>query len=415
MKPQKPLRAFRIQDENIPPAVPGHKTIHHRNKSSPALSAAANGPGVKGAARRTAFGDVSNTLHVNRPVQDDLSIVTRNGYEIGEKHVLPLNGKKSTAFLRPAQRQLSVTGPKGLVNNFSNITALASTSRLIAAEAQPTTQAANMRKPLTKRSSTAVFKDLVPPLAQADKPANIYKPLPPSIPTALAQREISTRQQQYYPQDSKLVLAKVQRVQHESAAAVSGKVDYGQASAYSSTSTLVDSAYRSDGVYIDEKGYTSSYEHVKESEQPLAASSTIDKESEEGVLLGEVKSTATTTCKNQPYQSRALPPQKNTTLEPEEYWDDEEDDEIYDEDEGFVTARSYKSRGDNTTGGATTILFPKLNQKIKKELATAKVLTEERKTYQELEDEAFDTSMVAEYGEEIFSYMKELEVCSSFN
>lgn len=414
MKPQRPLRAFRIQDENVPPAVPRHKTIHHRNKSSPALSTAANGGGVKGAARRTAFGDVSNTLHANRPVRDDLSIITRNGIEIGEKLVVPLDGKKSTAFLRPAQRPLSVTGLKGLLNNVPNITAPAPASKLVAAEAQPTIQAANMRKAMTKRSSTAVFKDLVPPPVQADKPApNIYKPLPASIPNALAPREISTRQQQYYPQDSKLASAKVQRILHESATAVSGKVDYDQASAYSSTSTLVeDSAYRSDGIYIDEKGYLRSYEHVEEREQPLAASSSIDKESEGGVLLEEVKPTATTTYKN---QSRTIPPQRSTTLEPEEYWDDGEDDEIYDEDEGFVTARSYKSRGDNTTGGATTILFPKLNQKIKKELATAKVLTEERKTYQELEDEAFDTSMVAEYGEEIFSYMKELEVRSSFN
>ena len=51
-----------------------------------------------------------------------------------------------------------------------------------------------------------------------------------------------------------------------------------------------------------------------------------------------------------------------------------------------------------------------MNQKAKKEIAAARELIERSKTAQELEDEAWDTTMVAEYGEEIFQYMKDLEV-----
>ena len=100
-----------------------------------------------------------------------------------------------------------------------------------------------------------------------------------------------------------------------------------------------------------------------------------------------------------------LPP----VSEPEEYWEEEEIAEGYEED-GYVTARSFKSRGENTTGGATTIIFPKLNQRARKEIAMAKELIEGSKTVEELEDEAWDTTMVAEYGDEIFEYMRNLEV-----
>jgi hypothetical protein len=94
--------------------------------------------------------------------------------------------------------------------------------------------------------------------------------------------------------------------------------------------------------------------------------------------------------------------------EPEEYWEDEEE-EIYDE-QGYATAHSYPSRGDNTTGGATTVLFPKVTNKVKSELAAAKAFVESSRTVEEIEDEQWDTSMVAEYGDEIFAYMRELEV-----
>jgi G2/mitotic-specific cyclin 3/4 len=91
--------------------------------------------------------------------------------------------------------------------------------------------------------------------------------------------------------------------------------------------------------------------------------------------------------------------------------EEEEEEEVYD-DQGYTTAHSYRSRGDNTTGGATTVLFPKVTSKVKRELAEAKDLVESSRTQDEIEDEIWDTTMVAEYGDEIFEYMRELEVCS---
>lgn len=106
---------------------------------------------------------------------------------------------------------------------------------------------------------------------------------------------------------------------------------------------------------------------------------------------------------------RALPQVPKS--EPEEYWEDDEE-EVYDE-QGYTTAHSYRSRGENTTGGvttATTLMFPKANGRVQVEVAAAKKIVEAARTQDEIEDEAWDTSMVAEYGDEIFSYMRELEV-----
>lgn len=98
--------------------------------------------------------------------------------------------------------------------------------------------------------------------------------------------------------------------------------------------------------------------------------------------------------------------------EPEEYWDEDEEQEY--EAEGYTTAHSYRSHGDNTTVGATTLVAPKMTSMVEKELQIAKEIVQESLTEEEIEDEAWDISMVAEYAEEIVEYMRDLEVCLGF-
>ena len=109
--------------------------------------------------------------------------------------------------------------------------------------------------------------------------------------------------------------------------------------------------------------------------------------------------------------SKALPVPPATS-EAEEYWDEDEeqDQELYDE-QGYTTAHSYRSHGDNTTGGPTTMVAPKATAIEKRELDIAKAYVLQNQTEEEVEEEQWDVSMVAEYGEEIFEYMRELEVC----
>jgi hypothetical protein len=91
---------------------------------------------------------------------------------------------------------------------------------------------------------------------------------------------------------------------------------------------------------------------------------------------------------------------------------DDEYDEDYEEElyEGSQTV----TRGgvtDNTTGGATVVLCPKHTAKTLREIEEARQVVENTRTAEDIEDDQWDTSMVAEYGDEIFEYMRTLEVC----
>lgn len=379
--------------------------------------------GLKLAAKRTAFGDVSNvssnTANLFRPSKDDSAIGAKGEYSILEKMIPTQQDKKASSFLRPAQRPLSVSGLKGLLNNVAHSTSLPSVKQpLVDIQPPPQqgSQAANTRKLVTKKS-TAVFKDAVAVQPQNAAP-EVQKPLPTTAPIAPVHRELQTRQQLKESDESREQRPKLPPTQGKQLGQVLLQEPAAAPSATSATqaSSEEPAVLRSDGIYVNEHGQVRFYgleeslEHV-DSLQP----------SDKGVLLAvevpnqnakvgpsQVLDAYLATTHPEIHQRPTLAP----VSEPEEYWDDE-GEENYDE-EGYVTARSFKSRGENTTGGATTVLFPKVNQKTRKEIAAAKELIEGSKTAEELEDEAWDTTMVAEYGEEIFQYMKDLEVREAF-
>lgn len=89
-------------------------------------------------------------------------------------------------------------------------------------------------------------------------------------------------------------------------------------------------------------------------------------------------------------------------------WEEEDEQEFYDA-EGYTTARSLRSRGDTTGGLTVPVVAPTVNAAVERELEAARVFVEQNRTTEELDDELWDTSMVAEYGEEIFEYMRDIE------
>lgn len=413
-QPQRPTRTLRAiyGDENVISTVGTQKTLHQRNKSSPALSDIHQAGALKLAAKRTAFGDVSNIANVSRPSKDDSAIGAKGEYSVLEKPISTQQDKKAPPLLRPAQRPLSVAGLKGLLNNVADSTNLPPVKQPLVDIQQPlqqTSQAANTRKLMTKKS-TAVFKDSVATQPQYPAP-EVQKPLPSTAPIAPVHRELQPRQQ---PNESK----DPQESQSERQPTQNNKVGQGAAQALAPASTAAQASseepavLRSDGIYIDEQGQVQFYgleesvEHVEilqPSDKVMLLP--VDVPNPNG-KLGQDQVLDAYLPKSHPETHRR--PTLASVSEPEEYWDDE-GEENYDE-EGYATARSFKSRGENTTGGATTLLFPKVNQRTRKEIAAAKELIEGSKTVEELEDEAWDTTMVAEYGEEIFQYMKDLEV-----
>jgi G2/mitotic-specific cyclin 3/4 len=101
---------------------------------------------------------------------------------------------------------------------------------------------------------------------------------------------------------------------------------------------------------------------------------------------------------------------KQNVVDIEEYWDEEEE-EFFDA-QGCITTRSFRSAGgDNTTGGVSIVLNPRANARVERELQAAKIWVEDNITPEDVEEEAWDTTMVVEYGDEIFVYMRDLEVC----
>ncbi|KEY65472.1 hypothetical protein S7711_08312 [Stachybotrys chartarum IBT 7711] len=95
--------------------------------------------------------------------------------------------------------------------------------------------------------------------------------------------------------------------------------------------------------------------------------------------------------------------------EPEEYWDEEDEEDYDDQDQAYTTAHSFRSR-DLTTSGATTLLAPRITARVQRELEEARLEVMKNTTPEEIDEESWDVSMVAEYGEEIFDYMRDLEI-----
>lgn len=412
IQPQRPVRSIRVYgDENVAPSLGTQKTIHQRNKSSPALSTVAQAGGLKAAAKRTAFGDLGNAANVSRPSKDDSAILTKANVTVSEKPVAVLSQEqKPTAFLRPAQRPLSVSGLKSLLHNVPGIHSQASIKQVPFASqqpAQPSIQQANTKKIATKKS-TAIFKDAAvshPDQPKAEIGVSKAAPLPP------VHRELLPSQQS---RETKLREdSKPSSEENRNTILTDPQPGHTAEEPLSLVPSSEEAApFRSDGIYIDNHGDVQHYGFSEDNEKiehqapgpvngGLAPVQSIDP---------KVVARVDEYLKRQDEERQAdvAAQQKLPSVsEPEEYWDEE--DGNY-EEEGYVTARSFKTRGENTTNGVTTLVFPKVNQKIKKELAAAKELIESTKTPEEIDDETWDTSMVAEYGDEIFGYMRDLEV-----
>jgi G2/mitotic-specific cyclin 3/4 len=368
-QPQKPLRALAPQNENAPLHIlPGKpslvaKTIHQRNKSTPALSTLMSAGGLKAtAAKRAPFADTSNTV---RPqVKDDMQMVGKAKENIVLKDASFVStkdfAKPSVLNNRPAQRPLANITNKANASTASDPLKPASlkTDAPKALLKKATTVFREQHSdPLTE--STAANVPARQPLKQAVEPTQttsqrVAKPLPNEPTSALLPSVKPVQRKPLEPTEP------LTRIKEESV-----------------TDVHIEGKYTNGAVEV--KAEQREHVHVLEE------------------------------------QARALEQQRHEELanslarvEQEEYWDEDEEDEFYDAD-GYTTARSLRSRGDNTTGGVTLVLAPRITAKSKRELEAAAQWVEAHRSQDDVEDELWDTSMVAEYGEEIYEYMHALE------
>lgn len=375
--------------------------------------------GLKAAAKRTAFGDLSNIVSNTKPSKDDASIAMKSELP-SSKNDHPLQIRKSIQILRPTQRPLSVAGLKGFLTGTSNA-GVESTNKSNVAEDVASTQGFNSRKTLIKRNTT-ILKDSSLDANAESEPASKLASIgtEPGLnqqqDTAYGGKDVVEQEPRFLPplEDAKLVYDPVKAPSPIQLPPSFPSVEQ----------TVPEKPHHSEPVHPVEAS--------KRDHQPLDAKADDVQPAPETETLPTVSQALAL-----PAMSQAIPSQSNSYLpqtiqkqlgtqpippllpyvprnhmviepEPEEHWD-EDDEEPY-EEEGYVTARSYRSRSENTTGGATTVLFPQVNQKVRREISAAKHLVEATRTVEEIEDESYDTSMVAEYGDEIFEYMRELEV-----
>jgi G2/mitotic-specific cyclin 3/4 len=387
-QPQRPLRATRVlpDQENTAPAL-SKQTLHQRHKSTGTLSSMLQLGGLKAAAKRTAFGDVSNTVRNPPSACDDSVIPSKQIHEI----VKPVATQdKAPAFLRPAQRPLNSATSKISLTSTSTTSSEPIPNSIAPRPAliDPRQQVPAIKRTLSKRS-TSIFKDADAEAIQPQQITNSQAARPGSAPIAPVHQILDPREHNSHPQ-----------------------LNHDQPPLRRTQSRVLDANY------LEPTENTSHTDAIYEDAPEELAVGTPDAAYEAYIRAAdEEKEQSLEAAKsNQDVidrQNRQLPAPPLVS-EPEEYWEDEEE-EIYDE-QGYTTAHSYRSRGDNTTGGATTVLFPKVTKKVEREIAAAKDLVERSRTQDEIDDEQWDTSMVAEYGDEIFAYMRELEVslCISF-
>ncbi|KAL5390585.1 hypothetical protein DPSP01_001660 [Paraphaeosphaeria sporulosa] len=339
-KPQRPLRSLRIRDENAQPQLPAGKTIHQRNKSTPALSTLVNVAAMKAqGAKRTVFADVSN---VTRAVaKDDIQVGKSKQLVIKDTAIVSAKElAKPNTLLRPAQRPLN-----------TKTSGTAASEPAAAPVTKPVIEPTQTRKALLKKATT-VFRE-----THADPAPEVATTKPAA---ELLHDNVRVEQAPVQP-----VTKETTRRQHDSV-----PVEHQRLVEASTTETRHAHAH----VEIQER-----FEYVDALE--------------ERALVMEKE-------RNDELAKLHVPNE-------EEYWD--EDDEEYFEADGYTTARSIRSRGDNTTGGVTLVLAPRVTTKSKRELEAARLFVEANKTQEDVEDEQWDTSMVAEYGDEIFEYMHSLE------
>ena len=369
------------------------------------------------ASKRSAFGDVSNTANVARAAKDDLILTGKNAFKPADKSLAPKEDKKSATFQRPAQRPSSILGLKILPGGIPHVKEPSIKQPLgeVHQNLQPVLQPANSRK-ITAKKSTLVFKDVAPANVETTS-EDIAKPLSSAALAVPVPHELPTEQTLSQSQD--VIEPQLRRPPSKYMDAPENLplVPIHQEHISEVVAYEEPLAARSDGVYIDGNGNVQVYEFDGLAE---CAEETVELA---GTKVSAIPQVAETT--GLPALDQLLHIQPSMEMhqalrtdrlapvpEPEEYWEEEDAVETYDE-EGYVTARSFKSRTDNTTGNATTVLFPKATLKSKREIAAAKDLIEGSKTVEEIEDEAWDTTMVAEYGDEIFGYMRDLEVSLS--
>lgn len=333
--------------------------------------------GFRGPAKRAAFGDMTNVSKQAVYTRDEgksMKIYASKG--VNNNHGgAPLNKENTVynkdSFSRPAQRLPNISSTRTVLENKSS-------------DANKKTSRNNVQETYVRKDTHNATK--APALSTQNAPA-------------LQPRHYKS-QPQLKPQQQQASLRRTQSKQLEKIVP-KADVELGSKSSNPAVMSLQEADYPYDqGAYLDsmylpiETGVD--LDMLQKEEYP-----------ESHIKLPEI-------CEEEPIVPIPYDPSVPAMSEPEECWEEADDEDFDDQDQAYTTAHSVRSR-DMTAGGATEIVpLPRMTARVQRELEDAREEVERTRTQDEVEEELWDVSMVAEYGDEIFEYMRELEVKSYF-
>ncbi|KAK4177930.1 putative G2/mitotic-specific cyclin-3 [Triangularia setosa] len=371
VKPQRPLRVYQAahSNENIHSGKP---SLHQRNKSVGNVKTMANSGTLNAPPKRSILHDLSNT---NRPLADE---PVGKAVRARAKSVVGAVAPVVVGVVRGDEKENRQVAPAPVAKSY-NVAPVNAT--------KATTRNVNQQRPVGVLAQPPL-KNGVP---KNIKPTMIYRDSNEhdvagrvEVGSAVDDLVALVDKQIKHPRQykSQPALKAEQAIQRQT-----------QTKFVAKTEKLVGFDDESDfDDNVTEAAYEDALEQISYDPVSTANRELIELESEVSVSIT--------------HHVKALPAAPLAS-EDDEY-SDEDHSGVY-EDHGYTTAHSYRSHGDNTTGGLTTMVAPAITINAQRELAIAKDWVLSTQTEEEIEEEAWDVSMVAEYGEEIFAYMRQLE------
>ncbi|KAH6686171.1 G2/mitotic-specific cyclin-3 [Plectosphaerella plurivora] len=398
--------------------VAKNEALHQRNKSNGNLQTASRVGGLQAAAKRTVFGDVSNV------VKNLTNGANALGKGKGDAATKAATSQPPQGFSKPAQRSVPASTrvePEPILYTNSNAGAKLNVHSDLLPDLQgysagpasyldlpPQQDLADMLYPI----SQYVSRDAPPglPIGVVAPSDLMIKSAADSLATAsISALSLGPRHHKSQPALKKSAEAQAQALRRTQSKQFSGQT----------LAPIEPCKYLDD---LTEASYEDALEHLLDDqltgpvdirdmvgpagvlEKPESVDS--DSAAEHGLALVGAVAALPGFDQQIVYGEPARSP---ATVALDEYWDElDEEEEVYD-DQGYTTAHSYRSRGELTSGGPTAIMAPTYNEAEERELEVARLYVDANRTPEDIEDDIWDVCMVAEYGEEIFEYMRELE------
>jgi hypothetical protein len=422
-----------VGNENMP--VSKNEALHQRHKSTGNLQIASRVGGLQAAAKRTVFGDVSNV--VKNLTNGAGAIATTKGKPEAAPKAAS-SSQPAQGFSKPAQRSVAASTraePKAvdlsepaLYNTTNN-----SGKLNVLSDALPETS----QEPQVYSTAPASYLDLPPQEDLADMlyPISQYvsRDAPPGLSTgvvapsdlmiksmadplaSVSALSLGPRHHKSQPALKKSAEAQAQALRRTQSKQFAGQTfapiksepctyldDLTEASYEDALEQLLDDQLTGP---VDVRNLVGPVDLVEKAES-------VDSDSvEHGQALVAVKSEVVELDQQQ--VTFGEQPRSPATVPLDEYWDELEEESAYD-DAGYTTAHSFRSRCDMTGTGPTVVMAPRISEAVERELEVARLYVEANRTPEDIEDDIWDVCMVAEYGEEIFEYMRELEVSHIF-